>query len=116
MTRTGTRIEFRNVSKVFKTKDREVNAVDDVTTGFASRFSTFAQEAIGTSGTLGSKTDSLQLQKTANGKDQDRVNTRLTLTEARLRKQYSALDTTVSSLTALNTYITQQIAQWNKSN
>jgi flagellar hook-associated protein 2 len=87
----------------------------DVTTGFASRFATFAQEAIGTNGTLGTKTDSLQQQKTANGKDQDRVNTRLTLTEARLRKQYSALDTTVSSLTALNTYITQQIAQWNKS-
>ena len=31
MTKTGTRIEFRNVSKVFKTKDREVTAVDDVT-------------------------------------------------------------------------------------
>ena len=31
MTHTGTRIEFRNVSKVFKTKEREVKAVDDVT-------------------------------------------------------------------------------------
>ena len=31
MAHTGTRIEFRNVSKVFKTKDREVTAVDDVT-------------------------------------------------------------------------------------
>ena len=31
MAKTGTRIEFRNVSKVFKTKDREVKAVDDVT-------------------------------------------------------------------------------------
>ncbi|MDK8240472.1 MULTISPECIES: methionine ABC transporter ATP-binding protein [Corynebacterium] len=31
MTTTGTRIEFRNVSKVFKTKEREVKAVDDVT-------------------------------------------------------------------------------------
>ena len=31
MATTGTRIEFRNVSKVFKTKDREVAAVDDVT-------------------------------------------------------------------------------------
>lgn len=30
MANTGTRIEFRNVSKVFKTKDREVTAVDDV--------------------------------------------------------------------------------------
>ncbi|HUD31818.1 MAG TPA: flagellar filament capping protein FliD, partial [Variovorax sp.] len=90
-------------------------AVGDATTGFATRFAAFTQDAIGTGGTLSGKTDSLQAQKTANGKDQDRVNTRLTLTEARLRKQYSALDTTVSSLTALNTYITQQIAQWNKS-
>lgn len=31
MANTGTRIEFRNVSKVFKTKDRDVTAVDDVT-------------------------------------------------------------------------------------
>lgn len=31
MTTTGTRIEFRNVSKVFKSKEREVKAVDDVT-------------------------------------------------------------------------------------
>ena len=31
MANTGTRIEFRNVSKVFKTKDREVTAVNDVT-------------------------------------------------------------------------------------
>ena len=31
MRTTGTRIEFRNVSKVFKTKEREVKAVDDVT-------------------------------------------------------------------------------------
>jgi flagellar hook-associated protein 2 len=87
----------------------------DVRVGFAARFSAFAQEAVGASGSLSTKTESLQLQKTANEKDQDRVNTRLTLTESRLRKQYSSLDTTVSSLTALNSYITQQIAQWNKS-
>lgn len=31
MATTGTRIEFRNVSKVFKSKEREVKAVDDVT-------------------------------------------------------------------------------------
>ena len=43
------------------------------------------------------------------------MNDRLTTTEARLRKQYSTLDASMSSLTALNTYVTQQIAQWNKS-
>jgi TctA family transporter len=36
-------------------------------------------------------------------------------TEKRIRAQYTALDTKVASLTALNTYITQQITNWNKS-
>lgn len=84
-------------------------------TGFATRLSAFTKAAVGSDGSLTGKTSSLQAQKSGNGREQDRVSDRLTLTEARLRKQYSALDTTVSSMTALNTYITQQIAQWNKS-
>ncbi len=40
---------------------------------------------------------------------------RLSATEARLRKQYSALDAQMAQFTALNTYIAQQVAQWNKS-
>ena len=39
----------------------------------------------------------------------------ITLIESRLRKQYTALDTKISSLTTLGNYVTQQIAQWNKS-
>jgi len=64
---------------------------------------------------LSSKTSSLQTQQTGNTKQQDKVSDRLTLIEARLRKQYTALDTKMSSLTALSTYVTQQVAQWNKS-
>lgn len=84
-------------------------------TGFATRFGAFTKAAIGADGTLAGKTESLQAQKSANTKSQERVSDRLTLTEARLRKQYTALDTQMASLTALNTYVTQQIAQWNKS-
>lgn len=83
-------------------------------TGFATRMSAFLQGAIGSGGMLATKTASLTSQKTANGKSQDRLSDRLTLVEASMRKQYTALDTRMSSLTALNTYITQQIAQWNK--
>ena len=32
-----------------------------------------------------------------------------------LLRQYSALDTKLSSLTSLNSYISQQITNWNKS-
>ena len=86
----------------------------DSTTGFATRMRTFLMGAIGSAGILATKTTSLQSQKTSNGKDQNRLSDRLTTVEANMRKQYSALDTKMSSLTALNSYITQQIAQWNK--
>ncbi len=84
-------------------------------TGFATRMAGFIGSAIGSTGTLATRTTSLQSQKTANGRDQDRLNDRLSLVEERMRKQYSALDATMGSLNSLNTYITQQIAQWNKS-
>lgn len=42
-------------------------------------------------------------------------NTRLAATKARLLAQYSALDTKLSTLTSLNSYVTQQITTWNKS-
>jgi flagellar hook-associated protein 2 len=87
----------------------------ELATGFATRLYAFTREAVGSDGALSGKTASLQVQKTGNSKEQDRVSDRLAITEARLRKQYSALDSTVASMTALNTYITQQIAQWNKS-
>ena len=92
-----------------------VTNANNTSTGFASRLNSFLTATVGSSGILATKTTSLQSQKTLNGKDQDTVNLRLSNSEARLRRQYSALDSQVSSLTALNTYITQQIAQWNKS-
>ena len=87
----------------------------EAATGFATRFSAFTRAAIGADGALDSKTTALQSQKKVNGKDQDKVSDRLTLIESRLRKQYTALDTKISSLTTLGNYVTQQIAQWNKS-
>lgn len=74
----------------------------------------FLDGAAGATGILASKTTSLQSQQKDNLHQQDTVQNRLSDIEARLKKQYSALDTIVASSTALNTYITQQIAQWNK--
>ena len=90
-------------------------AAGDSATGFATRFSAFTQAAIAATGTLDTRTTSLQSEKKTNGKDQDKVNDRLTLVESRLRKQYTSLDTKMASLTTLGNYVTQQIAQWNKS-
>ena len=80
-----------------------------------AQLKSFLDGLTGATGILASKTTSLQSQQSANSRQQDTVQTRLADTESRLRKQYSALDTIVASSTALNTYITQQIAQWNRS-
>ncbi|MEO8187544.1 MAG: flagellar filament capping protein FliD [Burkholderiaceae bacterium] len=87
----------------------------EAATGFATRFSAFTRATIGITGSLTEKTAALQARKTGLNKDQDRLSNRLSLTEDRLRKQYGALDTKMSSLTALNNYISQQVAQWNRS-
>ena len=88
---------------------------DAATDGFGRKLSSLMDSLLGTGGAVASKTDSLASQKKNNVMDQDRFNLRLSATEARLRKQYTSLDTQMAQFTALNTYITQQVAQWNKS-
>ena len=53
-------------------------------------------------------------ERTSNGKAQEKVNANATAMQARLEKSYAALDTKMATLNALNTYMTQQITQWNK--
>ena len=83
--------------------------------GFARRFKRLSDAALGTDGVFQSRTDSIQASVSRNGKSQDSMQRRLTLTEARLRAQYSALDTTMAGLSSLSNYMTQQISQSNKS-
>ena len=66
-------------------------------------------------GSLSTRTDGLSQQLQRNQKDQDNLNTRLAGIEQRMRAQYTALDTRMASLTTQSSYITQQIATWNKA-
>jgi flagellar hook-associated protein 2 len=95
---------FANVDSTGATQD-----------GFAQRMRSLADAMLSTDGVLTSRTTGLATSLTDNAKRQAEVNTRLASTEARLRAQYTALDTKMASLTTLSTYITQQIASWNKS-
>ena len=70
---------------------------------------------LSTEGFFKRKDDSLNRMLDANSKDQDRVNDKASRMETQLNRKYSALDTQMSSLNALNNYLTQQISQWNKS-
>lgn len=91
---------------------------DTVTTdnnGFARRFSTLATQVLAVDGTVNTRTQSLQKQVSKNTEAQDRLSDRVDLFQKRLIAQYTALDTNVAKLNALSSYVTQQIAQMNRS-
>jgi flagellar hook-associated protein 2 len=61
------------------------------------------------------KATALQGSIDRNAKDQDRVSVRASQVEVQLRKQYSALDAQMAQMSGLSSYVTAQLAQWNKS-
>lgn len=83
--------------------------------GIAVNFKAFTDGLLAYEGTLNSKTDSLESSLKRNGEQQDKVTARAATLESRLLAQYTALDVKMASLNALDTYVTQQIASWNKS-
>jgi flagellar hook-associated protein 2 len=91
------------------------NGADTASSGFALRWKSLADAALSTSGTFKTRTNSLNDRLSRNGKSQDALQMRLAQTESRMRAQYTALDTKMSQLNNLSSYMTQQIAQYNKT-
>ncbi len=85
-----------------------------LTNGVASKFSAFAKGLLNTDGLFNSKDASLKRSLDLNAKDQARLNDKVARVEAQLNRRYSALDVQLNSLNALNAYVTQQVAQWNR--
>jgi flagellar hook-associated protein 2 len=83
--------------------------------GFAQQFNSLTNADLATDGLLTTRVAGLNQSLTQNQSDQDALNLRLAATETRLRAQYTALDTKMATISTLSTYITQQIANWNKS-
>ncbi|HEY8974083.1 MAG TPA: flagellar filament capping protein FliD [Burkholderiaceae bacterium] len=84
-------------------------------TGIAQRFAALADKANATDGSLFSRTAGLKGELSRNQQQQDDMQTHLDATQERLTAQYQALDTTMSKMNALSSYVTQQIAVMNKS-
>jgi flagellar hook-associated protein 2 len=85
------------------------------TNGFGIKVRDFARGLVSFDGRVSTKSTSLQDALKRNSKDQDKVNERATRVEANLRRQYAALDTELAKWTGLNSYVSSQIAQWNKT-
>ncbi len=87
----------------------------DLNTGIAVRFANMADRATSVDGALYSRNQGLQGELSRNQQQQDDMQTHLDATQARLTAQYQALDTTMSKMTALSSYVSQQVAMMQKS-
>ena len=85
-----------------------------LTNGFGLKVRDFARAMVAFDGRVTNKSAALQASITRNSQDQDRVNERASRVEAQLYKQYSALDAQMAQLNGLNSFVTAQLAVWNK--
>lgn len=83
--------------------------------GMAVRLKAFTEGLLSSDGMFATKTESLQSQLKRNTTDQERVSMRVASYEKNLLAKYTALDTKMASLTALDSYISQQVTSWNNS-
>ena len=81
--------------------------------GFAKKIGAWADGLLAATGSLAGQTQSIRSEIKSNQHDQDSLTIRLSATEARIRAQYTALDTTMSQANSLLKYVTQQITTWN---
>lgn len=83
-------------------------------TGIAVRFSKLTDSALGNGGALQSRSEGLRGELARNSKQQDDMQVHLDATQARLTAQYQALDTTMAKMSALSSYVSQQVALMQK--
>ena len=99
-----------NVKNLFAT-----NNSNSATNGFGLKVRDFARGLVAADGLVTNKSAALQGSISRNSKDQDRVNDRASRVETQLLRQYSALDAQLAQMNGLSSYVTAQLAQWNKS-
>lgn len=83
--------------------------------GIAVKIKAVTTSLLSSTGFFQTKESSLKLALSQNAKNQLQFNERVTKFEANLNARYSALDTKMASLNALNAYVSQQVTTWNKS-
>lgn len=82
----------------------------DFSTGIAGQLSKTIESYLGSSGLLSNRTDGLNRTIKDIDKTRTALNTRLAETEKRLRAEYVALDSLLTSMASTSNYLTQQLA------
>ncbi len=99
------------LKKVFANNDLLAPGND----GIARQFRAMGDSLLSVDGAIATRSDGLRERIDLNQDAQDRLALRVAQTEKRLRAQYTALDATLGRLSGLSSYVTQQVAAFNKS-
>lgn len=99
------------MKKAFTNTDSLVPANE----GFARRFSTIATELLAVDGSLTTRSEGLRKLITQNSEKQSRLEDRVGRYQERLTQQFTAMDSNLARLNALNSYVTQQLAALTNS-
>jgi flagellar hook-associated protein 2 len=83
--------------------------------GLAVQLRDFTGGALASGGRMSLKTQAIEGDIKRLQEQAKRINEKAARSEERLLAQYARLDTTLSQFNALNQYVTQQVAQWNKA-
>lgn len=91
------------------------NTTDATQNGFAERLRLLSKQILDpASGAINNSTSTLQTMIKRNTTKIDAINNHAAIVETRLRAQYSALDTQMSKLSGLSSYVSAQLAALNK--
>ena len=82
--------------------------------GLGRRIGDLARQLTGESGVLSGRAESLRSRLKRNETDQNRIEDRVEQTRMRLLRQYQALDTKMSQLSGLGSYVSQQMQALNR--
>jgi len=100
------------VKKLFTNTDLNTTGND----GIASQLRSLTDGMLNSTGLLTTRTQGIQSSISRNEDRQAQMQTRIAQYEARVRAQYTALDSTMSTLNNLSTYLTQQLEAMSNAN
>lgn len=101
-----------NVRAFFSSASGSGNASEN---GIAKRVYDFAFGALGVSGAVTAHSAAFQKAIDQNNQAIDKFNTHIADYQKQLLAQYNQLDTKMGTLNSLSTFVSSQIAQWNKT-
>lgn len=84
------------------------------TEGLGRKIKSLTDGLLDVTGSITNKNDALKSAIDRNGEEQEKMEDRVLRTQTRLLSQYTALDTKLAGLNSLSSYVSQQVALWNK--